>query len=473
MAVDEKKVAAIVEQVMRRLREDGAVTGAPAVRTTPAETGRLGIFTDINQCVSAARDAHEQLVRLPLEVREKAIQAMRDTTVASAVDLSRMAIDETGLGRFEDKIVKNKLAALKTPGLEILQSKSMTGDAGLSLIERAPHGVICSITPCTNPTETIVNNAIGMIAGGNAMVVNPHPNAKQTTVHFVRKLNQAMKAVGAPDNLICAIPEPTIDSADRLMRHEGVSLVVVTGGGAVVRAAMSTGKKCIAAGPGNPPAVVDETANLERAAKHLILGAGMDNNIICIVEKEIIVVEAVADRLQQELIRAGAYFIRDNLVNRVTEKVIDGDHGNKAFVGKNASVIMREVGVDIPDDVRIAFCQVDEAHPLVQVEQLLPVIPLVRVKNVSEAIAMAVRVEHGYRHTAVMHSMNVENMHRFARAANTSIFVKNGPSVAGLGFGGEGYTSWTIASPTGEGLTTALNFTRERRCVLKDYFRIV
>lgn len=474
MALDEQKVAVIVEQVLSRLRQDGAMGGkAPAVNTRGPDTGRSGIFPDVDSAVAAARTAHERLVALPLEVRDRAIEAMRKLTRDKAADLSKMAVQETKLGRVEDKILKNRLAADKTPGTEILLSKSFTGDHGLTLAERAPYGVICSITPCTNATETIANNAIGMIAGGNAVVINAHPTAKQSAVTYIRWLNEAMVAAGAPDNLICTTPEPTIESANNLMRHPGIALVVVTGGPAVVKAAMSTGKKCIAAGPGNPPAVVDETAHLAKAAKDIITGAGFDNNIICIVEKEMIVVEAVADRFKQELIRNGAYCVKDSQVARLTKAVIDGEHPNKNFVGRNARVILKEIDVDVPDDVRIAFCEVDEGHPLVQVEQLMPVIPMVRVRNVEEAIQAALRVEHNFRHTATMHSLNIEHLHAYAKVANTSIFVKNAPAPAGLGFMGEGYTSWTIASPTGEGLTTALNFTRERRCVLKDYFRIV
>lgn len=472
MVLDEQKIAVIVERVLARLQSERE-SGAPAVVRDLHETGKNGVFPDIDSAVAAARDAHERLVRLPLEVRARAIQAMRDVTLAHLEELSRMAVEETGLGRVEDKIKKNRLAATKTPGIEILVPRAYSGDHGLTIVERAPYGVVCSITPCTNATETVVNNAIGMIAGGNAVVLNAHPAAKRTTVHYVRMLNRAMVEAGAPDNLITCIPEPTIESAQRLMNHKGVSLVVVTGGPAVVKAAMSTGKKCIAAGPGNPPVVVDETAKLDQAARSIVAGASLDNNIVCIVEKEIIAVEAIADRLKQELIRAGAYYIRDSIVPKLTEKVIEGDHPNKRFVGKNVSVILREVGIDVPDEVRLAFCEVDESHPLVQVEQLMPVIPMVRVRNVEEAIQTAVRVEHGFRHTAIMHSLNIEHLHRFARAADCSIFVKNAPSYAGLGLDGEGYTSWTIASPTGEGLTTALNFTRERRCTLKDYFRIV
>ncbi|HQP95284.1 MAG TPA: aldehyde dehydrogenase, partial [Myxococcota bacterium] len=371
MAVDEQKISAIVEQVMSRLREEGAagrvpIAGAPTVVTNVNTPGTLGIHNDIDGCVSAAMAAHEQLMRMTLEVRSKAIQAIRDVAVANAPELARMAVEETGMGRIEDKIAKNRLAALSTPGLEILVPRAATGDYGLTLTERAPYGVICSITPSTNPTETIINNSIGMIAGGNAVVINPHPNARKTTVNTVKMLNRAVMAAGGPDNLICAIPEPTIETADKLMRHSAIRLVVVTGGPGVVKAAMSTGKKVIGAGPGNPPALVDETAILPNAARDIVKGAGMDNNIICIVEKEIVAVEAIADRLKQELVRAGAYYIHDNMVKKVTDLVINGEHPNKKFVGKSPAYILRHVGIDLPEDVRIAFCEVDEEHPLVQ-----------------------------------------------------------------------------------------------------------
>jgi acyl-CoA reductase-like NAD-dependent aldehyde dehydrogenase len=474
MAVDEQKVSAIVEAVLARIRQDTSrQVGAPAVVHSLNETGRLGIFPDIDQAIEAARKAQEQLVAAGLSVRDKAIQAMRDVTLARLEEMSRMAVEETTFGRVSDKINKNRLVAQKTPGTEVLVPRAYTGDHGLTLTERAPYGVICAITPCTNATETIICNAIGMIAGGNSVVFNGHPAAKKCTVTLVRWLNEAMVAAGAPDNLLCTTPEPTIESANQLMRHPITALVVVTGGPAVVKAAMATGKKCIGAGPGNPPVVVDETAKLDNAARDIIAGASLDNNIVCIVEKEIIAVEAIADRLKQELIRAGAYLVKESVVSRLTKLVIDGHDANKRFIGKNPSVILREVGIDVSDDVRIAFFECDEAHPLVQVEQLMPIIPMFRVKNVDEAIAAGLRVEHGYRHTAVMHSQNVENLHKYARIANTSIFAKNAPSYAGLALGGEGYTSFTIASPTGEGLTTAVHFTRERRCVLKDYFRIV
>jgi acyl-CoA reductase-like NAD-dependent aldehyde dehydrogenase len=316
-----------------------------------------------------------------------------------------------------------------------------------------------------------------MIAGGNAVVFNAHPYAARTSAYLVHLLNEAIAGAGGPDNLLACVERPTIESAEALMKHPGVRLVVVTGGPGVVRAAMGSGKKVIAAGPGNPPAVVDETADLEVAAANIVLGASIDNNIICTAEKEVIAVDAIAGPLKEALGRAACLFVNERQLKALEKLVLHqgsgGVHPNKDFIGKNAGVIARQIGITAGDDLRLLVAEVDEKHPFVQLEMLMPVLPMVRAPEAAEAIAMAKRVEHGFAHTAVMYSRNIAHLHAMARTINTSIFVKNASNLAGLGLGGEGYTSFTIASPTGEGLTTVRNFTRERRCTLKEYFRIV
>jgi acyl-CoA reductase-like NAD-dependent aldehyde dehydrogenase len=470
---NEGQIAQIVEKVVRRLSTDGAL---PASVTSPAPSGSVqlgdGVFGDADSAVNAANDAYERIKDTPLEVRAKAVEAMREVGRRLAPELSRMAVEETGLGRIEDKIQKNLLVANKTPGMEVLSPRSFTGDRGLSIDERAPYGVLCSITPCTNATETILNNGIGMIAGGNSVVFNVHPSAKGVNNFLVRELNRAMTSVGFPANALCSVATPTIESAQALMKHPGVRLLVVTGGPAVVKVAMASGKKCIAAGPGNPPALVDETADLAKAARDIGAGHSLDNNIVCIIEKEVIAVDSIADKLKEEFARSGAYMLSDSDVSKLERVIVEDNHINRRFVGKNVSIILREIGLNVPDSTRFALCEVDEKHPFVQLEQLMPILPLFRVPNVEEGIAAAVRVEHGFYHTSVCHSRNIDVLHNMAKAVNTSLFIKNGPSYAGLGFGGEGWTSWTIAGPTGEGLTTAYDFTRERRCTLVDYFRI-
>ena len=403
------------------------------------------------------------------------IQAMRDVTRTHLEDLARYAHIESGLGRIEDKIEKNRLVLEKTPGTEILQPIAYTGDDGLTLIERAPYGVFLAVTPCTNPTETILCNSIGMIAGGNSVIFNTHPSAAKTCNWYISLLNEAIASVGGPHHVIVSIASPTIETAQALMKHKDVRLVVVTGGPGVVRQAMQSGKKVIAAGPGNPPALVDATADIAHAAKSIVQGASIDNNIICTAEKEIVAQSSIANALKEQLGKHQA-LILSSKQTRDLERLLLNDDGsvNRSWVGKNASDIAANIGITGHDlKLRLLVCAVEEAHPFVQHELLMPVIGMFEVSDITEGIAASLRCEHQFYHTAVMHSTNVDHMSAMARLCNCSIFVKNAPNLAGLGYGGEGYTSFTIASPTGEGLTTALDFTRQRRCSLKDSFRFV
>lgn len=466
----EQNVREIVEEVVKNL----------SIKSEQSSQGGTGVFRNLNDAVIAADIAQKELMKLTLEKRKDIIQSIRKTVLDYRELISKMAWEETGLGRLDDKIIKNELAALKTPGVEDLEPAAYSDDNGLSLVERAPYGVIGSITPCTNPTATIINNAIGIIAGGNSAVFNPHPAAKKVSCHLISLLNEAVIDSGGPANLLVCIEEPTIESAKELMSHKQIAILVVTGGPAVVKAAMNSGKKVIAAGPGNPPCVVDETADLVKAGKDIVNGAGYDNNIICICEKEVIVVASVADRLKEEMKKNGAYELNEDQIKKITELVITEPGGpgkegcpNRKYVGKNANVIAKDIGLDLPVETRILLCEVGREHPLVWTEQLMPVIPLVRVKDVDTAIDLAFECEHGFRHTAIMHSLNISKLSRMAKVMNCSIFVKNGPSYCGLGKGGAGFTSFTVASPTGEGLTRARTFTRERRCTLVDYFRII
>lgn len=491
----EDQIASIVRRVAERIWSGQTISapgpskpqaafnpphGCPSSSAKESKGEGLGVFGDINSAVLAAAKAFAELSSMPLSLRGGIIASMRSTALEEAQKLAEMAVSETGMGRVKDKALKNRLSIEKTPGLEILQPVSYTGDNGLTLVERAPYGVIGSITPCTNPFATIFNNAVSMLAGGNAVVFNAHPTAKKISIYSVDLLNRAIVKAGGPRDLITTISEPTIQSARELMEHPGIRLLVVTGGPAVVKAAMNSGKKVIAAGPGNPPVVVDETADIENAAVDIVNGASFDNNMVCIVEKEIIAVASIADSLKSALKRNGCYELNQQQIRQmqkliIQEPPVDGSHGvvNKKFVGKDAAVILKEIGVNVGEDIRLIIAETDAGHPFVQMELLMPLIPLVRVKDADAAIDLAKEVEHGFGHTAVMHSRNIDKLSRMAREINTSIFVKNGPSYAGLGFTGEGYTSFTIASPTGEGLTTAVHFTRERRCTLKDRFRIV
>ncbi|KAF0199753.1 MAG: propionaldehyde dehydrogenase [Bacteroidetes bacterium] len=463
-----------------RLLVQEALKGLNLTPQSVESVPESGVYIDIGSAVNAAEKAFNELSSLTLETRKQMIANMRKVAFEHRVTFSKMANEETGFGRWEDKVIKNELAIHKTPGVEDLESIAYSDDNGLTLVERAPYGIVGSITPSTNPTATIICNAIGMVAAGNSVVFNPHPAAKKVSVYLVNLLNKAIIEAGGPSNLLCCIANPTIESAKEMMAHPKIALLVVTGGPAVVRTAMNSGKKVIGAGPGNPPVVVDETADIPKAGKDIVDGASFDNNVICICEKEILCVASVADQLKAEMIKHGAYELNQEQIRKITEIVIAepgcrGKEGaaSKNHVGRTAAFIAKSIGLDLPDSVRLLLCEVGPDHPLVWTEQLMPVMPLVRVKDVDTAIDFAVEVEHGFRHTAIMHSLNIAKLSKMAKAMNCSIFIKNGPSYAGLGHGGAGFASFTIASPTGEGVTRPVTFTRERRCTLVDYFRIV
>lgn len=448
-------------------------------QTKSAASGGDGgwMFDRAEDCIRAAGAAQKKLIAMSMDERENLIRAMRKASVENAERLAQMAHDETGYGKVPDKIQKILLVANKTPGTEDLVPKVYTGDRGMTLVEPAPYGVIGSITPSTNPPGTVINNSISMIAAGNAVVFNPHPAAKRCCQETMRILNEAIVEAGGPEGLICCPTEPNMETSEVIMNHPDVRMLSVTGGEAVVRVAMKTGKKCISAGPGNPPVIVDETANIPKAAKDIVDGASFDNNILCVAEKECFAVHTVFDQLLTEMQKNGAWLIKGEDITRIVRTVLIYKEGkyviNRKFVGHDATYIMEQAGVSYSGNPRLVIAEVPKDHPFVTVEMLMPVLGCVRCQNVDQAIDWAVWAERGCWHSALMHSTNYLNMTKAARALNTTIFVKNAPSTAGVGFNGEGYATLTIATPTGEGLTSARSFTRARRCVLEDGFRII
>lgn len=478
----------LAEVLAREILASPAAAPSSSARGTPPETSPPaspgsqgdGIFRSLDDAVAAATAAFRALDALGLKKRHDIIASMREAMRAAARVLAVEAVEETGLGRVEDKVLKNLLVTEKTPGPEELTPQAISGDHGLVLIEPAPFGVIGAITPVTNPSSTIICNAIGMISAGNTVVFNTHPSAKRVSASTVRLLNAAIVRAGGPANVITCVAEPTIASAGELMKHPRVRLLVVTGGGAVVAAAMNSGKRAICAGPGNPPAIVDQTANIEKAGRDIVYGHSFDNNVICIDEKEVIAVDSIADQLKLSMRKAGAFELPPADLPRLEKVIFEKGAGprghavvNKKFVGKDASVILKELGISAGLEIRTILVEVPNEHPLIWTEQMMPVLPLTRARTVHDAIDLAVACEGACYHTASMHSTDISALSEMARRCNCSIFVKNGPCLAGLGYRGEGYTSFTIASPTGEGLTTPRSFSRWRRCTLVDHFRIV
>ncbi|MBQ4612665.1 MAG: aldehyde dehydrogenase EutE [Clostridia bacterium] len=441
-----------------------------------------GIFTDMNTAIAATQEGYKAVRAMSVEKREKIITEIRRLTRAEAPIMAKLGVEETGMGRVDHKIAKHILVADKTPGTEDIQPTARTGDNGLTLIEMAPFGLVGSITPSTNPSETVICNSIGMIAAGNGVVFNPHPNAIATSNYAVDLVNRASKAAGGPEVLVCSMAKPTMESASIMQSHPLIKLLVCTGGPGVVKAVLSSGKKAIGAGAGNPPVIVDDTADIPKAAKDIIDGCSFDNNLPCIAEKEVFAFDCIADDLIHYMRQNGAYLLSREQTAALEKIVLVEQTGkdgkvrkviNRKCVGRDAAVLMDKIGVKVDSSIRCLICETDFNHLFVQEELMMPILPIVRVHDISEAIDLAVKAEHGNRHTAHMHSKNVDHLTRFARAVETTIFVKNAPSYAGIGFGGEGHATFTIAGPTGEGITSARSFTRQRRCVMADSFHII
>ena len=470
MQTDQETIKNLITKIILEVAGEGAQPQAQAGQTNAA-----GVHETMDQAAESAVEGQKRLIAMSMDSRKKIIDAIRNVVRENCEKLAEMAVRETKLGRVEDKIKENILSIEKTPGVEDIVPQAASGDKGLTLVEFAPVGVIGALTPVTNATGTLIHNSISMIAAGNAVIFNPHPSAKNTSKHVVEMFHNAIVNAGGPPGLVNMVAEPNLDTANQMMSHPKVNMLVATGGKNVVHAVLSSGKKAIGAGAGNPPALVDETANLRQAARDIVNGHSINNNIFCICEKEVIAVDEIASTLIKFMQETGkAFLLNPEQARKVTELVVKPDgHTNGKYIGKDVQVILREIGINVGEEYRCAIFEAPKDHPLVWLEQMMPILPIVRVKDVWEGIEFGVEVEQGNRHTAMMHSMNVEHLTAFARSVQSTIFVKNGPCYSGIGLGGEGHTSFTIAGPTGEGLTSARSFTRQRRCVLVDSFRII
>lgn len=474
MNISDEMLEKIVKQVVMDNVQNGS-TGCTSGSAVCAG-GELGVFDSMDDAIKAAEKAQAEYLFCPMQDRQRYVQTIRDAvTDETALNIiSVMGVEETGMGNVHDKLIKNRAAAENSPGIEDLPTEALSGDKGLTITEYCAFGVIGSITPATNPSETIICNSIGMLAAGNSVVFSPHPRAKQLTKWLVQLLNKKLIEAGAPANLITTVSAPSVERTNEMMNHPKVRMIVATGGPGIVKLALSSGKKAIGAGAGNPPAVVDETADIKKAAIDIVSGCSFDNNLPCIAEKEVVAVDCIADELIRHMTENGAFLIRDRDTIENLWKLTSNEKGGPKtdFVGKSALYILDKMGIKAPAETKVILMEAEKDHPFVRVEMMMPILPVVRAKDVDEAIELAKVFENGNRHTSMMHSKNVEKLTKMAKLMETTIFVKNAPSYAGIGVGGEGTTTFTIAGPTGEGITSARSFCRKRRCVMSDQLHI-
>lgn len=491
-SVNETLIRDVVAEVLARLGAGGTpVPAAPAKADcgcqgksrsgSAALRGKFGVFQDANEACVAAQEAFEQLREKGVAARRKVEEIVKTLAEKNAESWGPIELEETKIGRLDHKIEKLKIIKL-VPGVDWLRPDARSGDHGITLEEYTPFGVVAAITPSTHSVPTLSGNIVNIVAAGNAVVFNPHPSAARCAAQAVRTYNEAIYREIGIENIACIIEKPSLESFDAICKHEAVRLLCVTGGPAVVKAAMQTGKRAICAGPGNPPVLVDDTACMKRAARSIIQGAAYDNNLLCIGEKEVFALDNIADKLMSEMEKNGAVRLNSAQLDALTKAVFTFKEGkgggcphpvlNKDFIGKDPAVLARAAGVNLPQGTQLLFAETAPDHPFVEEEQMMPFLPIVRVKTIEEGIQRSIEAEHGYKHTSIIHSHDVETITAMGRAMDTTLFIKNGPCMAGLGLGGEGYLSYSIATPTGEGVTNPKTFCRVRRCIMVDNLRI-
>jgi len=489
--MDSKAIEEIVSEVLGKLGTptQAPKNPAPTVAAPKPSSGtsdaiskgkRKGVFPDADSAVAAAHEGFLQLRGKGFAGRAKVIEIVKAMCAAKADEWGRIELDETGIGRVDHKI--EKLHALgSVPGVEWLKPYGMSGDHGISLEENSPFGVVAAITPVTHSIPTLSGNVINIVAAGNAVVFNAHPGGAKCAAVAVDAFNREIERQVGISNLVTIIEEPSLESFNSLCASNGVDLICVTGGPGVVKAAMASGKRAICAGPGNPPVVVDSSADIEKAARDIVLGAAYDNNLLCIGEKQVFVLQDVFDRFTAAFEKAGGYRISPKQLSALTAEAFTAskDAGgcshpvlNRDLVGADPALLAKHCGATIPGNCQLLFAETEADHEFVQEEQMMPMIPVVRVPDMDTAIRLSKESEHDYRHSAMIHTSHVGHMTRMGQALESTVFVKNGPCVAGLGLGGEGYISFSIATTTGEGITTPQTFTRKRRCVLVDALNV-
>ncbi len=499
-AVNETLIRDVVSEVLGRLGGNSTTTetqtaptpavpqndwcgcgGKKSVTTRTALRGKFGVFQDANEACEAAHEAFLQLSEKGVAGRNTVIKIIKDICDAKAEEWGKLELAETKIGRLDHKIEKLK-GQRGIPGTEFLNPFALSGDHGITLEEFAPFGVIGAVTPSTHSIPTMACNIISMVAAGNTAVFNAHPGAYKCAVTAARTFNQAIHRELGIENLACIVEPPTLESFDAISKNENVRLLCVTGGPGVVKAAMASGKRAICAGPGNPPVLVDGTSCLDNAAKCVVAGAAYDNNLLCIGEKEVFVLEPFFEKFMSAMEKHGAFRLNAAQIENLAQAAFVFPPGqgagcphpvvNRDLVGKDPEILAKAAGVTIPRGTQLLIGETGPDHLFVEEEQMMPFVPVVRVKTVEEGVVASKKAEHNYKHSAMIHSHDVANMTAMARALETTLFIKNGSCLAGLGAGGEGYSNFSIATTTGEGICNPRTFTRVRRCVMVDKLRI-
>lgn len=411
--------------------------------------------------------AQIELAKFNCEQIDRIIQNMVKVAAENAVCLAKMAVEETGFGKVEDKIFKNNFAS--TELYEFIKPMQTIGvikeDKVNKVLEVAePVGLLMGIIPSTNPTSTAIYKAIIAIKSRNGIVFSPHPSALKCTLHAARLMNDAAVAAGAPANIIACISKPSMNATNELMKCDEVAMIIATGGSAMVKAAYSAGKPALGVGPGNVPAYIEKTANVAKAVKDIITSKTFDNGTICASEQSVIVEECMRDQVMEEFRRQGGYFMTAAETEQVSKKLFVRGHAmNGKFVGRSAEAIASGAGITIPAGTKVLLGEqqgVGEGYPL-SYEKLTTVLAFYTVKDWQEACELCIKLLHngGVGHSLSIHTENHDMVMKFAEKPVFRILVNTPSTHGGVGASSGLSPAFTLGCGTWGGSATSDNVT--------------
>lgn len=394
----------------------------------------------INGYVDKAQKALEEFLKLDQQQIDDIVKAMTLAGLDRHMELAKMAVEETGRGVYEDKITKNMFATEYV--YHSIKNEKTVGVIAENDLEdyeiiAEPVGVVCGVTPVTNPTSTTLFKALISIKARNPIIFGFHPSAQKCSAAAAKIVLDAAVAAGAPENCIQWIEHPSIEATNALMNHPGVATVLATGGSGMVKAAYSTGKPALGVGPGNVPCYIHKSADLEQAVNDLILSKTFDNGMICASEQAAIVDKSIASKFEKLMKKYGCYFLKEDEIKKVGDYCINSEKGavNPDIVGKSAEWIAEQSGVKVPEGTKLLIAQLEGVGPEYPLsrEKLSPVLAYFIVNSEQEGIDRAEEMVmfHGMGHSAVIHAKDEEVIQNFASTMKASRLIVNSPSSHG------------------------------------------
>lgn len=426
----------------------------------------LASIQEVRDLVKAAKLAQKKFAELNQSEIDEAVKGLVEIAAANAESLARLACEETGFGKWQDKMAKNILASEKL--WEFMKDMKTLGilheDHEKKVVQiGTPMGVIAGLIPSTNPTSTVIYKALIALKAGNSIVFSPHPSAKKCIMETVRILREGCAIYGIPEELISCISIPTIEATDALMKHPDVDMILATGGSAMVKAAYSSGTPALGVGPGNVPAYIERSADIEDAVEKIFRSKGFDNGTVCASEQAIVTEKCIEQRVREEVIKRGGFFLRGEALEKV-KAIMERPNGgmNPKIVGKSAHDIAAMAGIEIPAQATILLSDepgVGEKYPFSK-EKLTQLLGFYVVNDWHEACELCIELleNGGLGHTLSIHSKDEKIIREFAFKKPVSRFLVNTPSTHGaVGLSTGLAPSFTLGCGTVGGSATSDN----------------